>query len=64
MIDDPDIFRAARLRIAQHGQDATFRAARRADELLEEGSIDGSAVWQRIRRLSRSCSVTESLASN
>ena len=33
MIDDPDIFRAARLLINQHGDDAPMREARRADEL-------------------------------
>ena len=48
MIDDPDIFRAAKLLIDQHGEDAALRAAQRADELLEEGDLDGSAVWGRI----------------
>jgi hypothetical protein len=32
----------------QHGEDATQRAAQRADELLEVGDLDGSAVWRRI----------------
>jgi hypothetical protein len=31
MIDDPDILRAAKLLIDQHGEDAPMRAARRAD---------------------------------
>jgi hypothetical protein len=35
MIDDPDILRAAKLLIDQHGEDAPMRAARRPDELLE-----------------------------
>jgi hypothetical protein len=48
MIDDPDIFRAARLLIDQHGEDAGFRAAHRADELLKEGDADGSAIRGRI----------------
>ncbi len=48
MIDDPDIFRAAKLMIDQHGADAPIRAAQRADELLEEGDVDGAAVWRRI----------------
>jgi hypothetical protein len=48
LIDDPDIFRAARLLIDQHCEDAALRAARRANELLEEGDLDGSATWQRI----------------
>jgi hypothetical protein len=45
---DPDIFRAAKLLIDQHGEDAALRAAHRADELLEEGDVNGSAVWGRI----------------
>jgi hypothetical protein len=48
MIDDPDIYRAAKLLINQHGEDAALRAAQRADALLEEGDVDGSAVWRRI----------------
>jgi hypothetical protein len=39
MIDDPEIFRAAKLLIDQHGEDAALRAAQRADELLEEGDV-------------------------
>jgi hypothetical protein len=48
MIDDPDIFRAAKLLIDQHGDDAPIRAAQRADVLLEEGDMDGALVWRRI----------------
>jgi len=48
MIDDPDIFRAAKLLIDQHGDDAAIRAAQRADELADEGDMDGAAVWRRI----------------
>ena len=48
MINDTDIFRAAKLLIDQHGEDAPLRAAQRADELLEEGDVDGVAVWRRI----------------
>ena len=48
MIDDPDIFRAAKLLIDQHGDDAAMRAAQRADGLLEEGDVDGAAVWRQI----------------
>jgi hypothetical protein len=29
-------------------KDAALRAAQRADELLEEGDVDGSAAWRRI----------------
>jgi len=48
MIDDPDIFRAAKLLADQHGKDAPIRAAQRADKLLAEGDLEGSAVWRRI----------------
>ena len=48
MISDPDIFRAAKLVIDQRGEEAATFAAGRADELLEEGDIDGSGVWRRI----------------
>ena len=48
MIDDPGIYRAAKLLIDQHGDDAAIRAAVRADVLLEEGDVDGAIVWRRI----------------
>ncbi len=53
MIDDPDIFRAATLLIDQHGIDAPIRAAQRADKLLDDGDMDGAAVWRRIFKLRR-----------
>jgi hypothetical protein len=37
MIDDPDIFRCAKLLNGQHGEDAPIRATERAGELLEAG---------------------------
>jgi hypothetical protein len=48
MTSDPNIFRAAKLLIDQHGGEAATFAAGRADDLLEEGDIEGSAVWRRI----------------
>ena len=48
MIEEPEIFRAAVLLIDQHGEDAGLRATQRADELLKDGDVDGSAVWRRI----------------
>jgi hypothetical protein len=41
---DPDIYRAAKLLIDQHGDDAAIKAAQRADQLLDEGDVQGSAV--------------------
>ena len=48
MIDDPDIFRAAKPMIDQHGDDAAICAARRVDELLDGGDMDGAIIWRRI----------------
>jgi len=48
MIDDLDIFRAANILVKRHGAGATLVAARRAEELLAEGDLDGHAIWKRI----------------
>jgi len=48
MVDDPDIFRAAKLLIDQRGEGAPLRTAQRADELLEAGDMIGAATWGRI----------------
>jgi hypothetical protein len=48
MIDDLDILRAANILIKRHGSDAAIEAARRADELLAAGDMDGRAIWKRI----------------
>jgi hypothetical protein len=48
VISDPDIFRAAKLLIDQHGADAGLRAAERADQLLEVGDMIGATTWRRI----------------
>ena len=45
---DPDIFRAAKLMIDQHGKYAPLRAARRADDLFAARDMKGSAVWRQI----------------
>jgi len=45
---DPDIYRAAKLPIDQHGADAGLRAAERADQLLDAGDMIGAATWRRI----------------
>jgi hypothetical protein len=48
MISDPDIWRAAQLIVKRHGADARIVAAQRADELFQEGDLDGAAIWKRI----------------
>ena len=46
--NDPDIYRAAKLLIDQHGENAPLRAAERADQLLDAGDMIGAATWRRI----------------
>jgi hypothetical protein len=48
MIDEPDIFRAAKLVMDQYGEEAVSFAAGHADDLLEKGDIAGALVWPRI----------------
>ncbi len=49
MIEDLDIYRAAKLLIDKHGGNAGIEASMRADALLEQGDPDGNAVWMRSR---------------
>jgi hypothetical protein len=48
VIEDPDIYRAAKLIMDQQGEEAATFAAGRAELLLEEDDIDGALVWRRI----------------
>ncbi len=43
-----DIYRAAKLYIDQHGDQAALQAAMQADSLLEAGDMDGAATWRKI----------------
>jgi len=45
---DIDIHRDAWLMIHRYGDDAAAQAARRGDELLDKGDLDGMLVWQAI----------------
>ena len=47
---DIDIYRFAKLLIAQHAADAATHAAMRVVAMLEQGDMDGQAVWKRIVR--------------
>jgi len=47
-ISDLDIYRAARLYMDKHGEEAPIHAAMKQDEMLEKGDMDGWAVWGRI----------------
>ncbi len=48
MVDDLDIYRAAKLLIEKHGDEASIHAAMQADAMLETGDMDRAAVWRRI----------------
>ena len=48
MTSDLDIYRSANELIKQHGDAADIEAAMRADELAEDGDMEGRAVWLRI----------------
>lgn len=48
MIDDIDIYRAAKLLVDHHGGEARGHAEGRAAELLSAGDQTGHAVWLRI----------------
>ncbi len=43
-----DLYRAAKLYIDQHGDQAVLQAAMRADALPDTGDMDGAAMWRKI----------------
>ncbi len=47
-MNERDIWRSAKALVDQHGDDAAIHAAMRADELLDEGDLDGAATWRRV----------------
>ena len=50
MIEEPDVWRAAKLLIDLHRDEAPSHAAMRADELLADGDVEGQQIWLRILR--------------
>ena len=48
MTDEIDIYRAAKLYVDQHGDQAALQAAMRSDELFDTGDLDGAATWRMI----------------
>ena len=48
MIDYHDVFTAAKLLIDQHGDGAGLVAAQRADQMLDQGDLNGAMVWRGI----------------
>ena len=47
VIADIDIWRSAQVMVKRYGRDAPLEAAQRADAMLDEGDMDGHAVWLR-----------------
>jgi hypothetical protein len=47
-MDDIDIWRTANEMMKLYGEEAEFKAALRADKLLELGDADGFHVWKRV----------------
>jgi len=48
VIEDKDVWRAAKLLVDRHGDEAPIHAAMQADELLAEGDLEGERVWIQI----------------
>jgi len=53
MATDPDVIRAARHMIENHGRHALFVAERRALNLAADGSRTGAEIWTQIARAVR-----------
>jgi hypothetical protein len=49
MISELDIYRAASMLIERHGADALIEAGRMIDRMLDQGDLEGRAVWRRIK---------------
>jgi len=49
-LEEIDIWRTAKILMDAHGEDASLAAAMRSDWCLEDGNLDGVAVWKRVMR--------------
>ena len=63
MTDAVDIYRAAKLVIDRHDEDAPLYAGARTAVLAGKDDVENAAVWVRSLRQSRSCSVSGGRAS-
>ena len=48
LLSEWELWACANEYVRQHGEDAPVHAAMRADELLEQGDLDGVANWRAI----------------
>ena len=58
-VSELDIYRTANILVKAHGEDAATHAAMRADELLDQGDMDGRAVWLRVLAAAKELLATE-----
>ena len=61
MTNDIDIYRAAKLYLDQHGDQAALQAAMQSDALLDTGDLDGAATWRKIVRAIEVMQATEAV---
>ena len=45
-----DIWRSANILLKRYGGEAVFIASKRADELLDQGDVQGCSAWVRIAK--------------
>ena len=50
MVSELDIYRAAKMLLERHGAEAMTQAALMIDKMLENGDLEGRAVWLRIKQ--------------
>lgn len=50
IIADIDIYRAAKMFVDKHGDDATSEALKKSAELFAKGDNEGGETWQKIAR--------------
>jgi hypothetical protein len=62
MMADRDICASANMLIKRYGEDAEIEAAKRADELLEAGDMDGCVTWKCIKMAIEELQSTEKAA--
>ena len=59
MTDEIDVYRAATVLMRERGEDAVIEAAMRADALLDQGDMEGRAVWLRVMAAIKELEATE-----
>lgn len=47
-MDEKEIWQSAAAMIKRYGDESAYEAGQRADQLLDEGDIEGQRTWMRI----------------